>query len=103
MHDCSRQWPQTGLLLGTALPNELPHGKTLYNAAIFIAAGKTAFFQPKTLLPTYDVFDETRYFDPAGAIAMFPWKGERLGISICEDAWNAEERRDRRGFTRETR
>ena len=40
------------------------------------------------LLPTYDVFDETRYFDPAQKVSVFTFKGERLGISICEDAWN---------------
>ena len=49
------------------------------------------FSQAKSLLPTYDVFDETRYFDPAPEVAIFPFKGERLGISICEDAWNTEE------------
>ncbi len=82
--------PGTALLVGTALPNDLPHGKQLYNAAVLIEAGKMVFFQPKSLLPTYDVFDETRYFDPSREIAVYKFKDETLGISICEDAWNDE-------------
>ena len=91
--ECSRRQPETGILLGTILPNDLPRGKRLYNAAVFIAGGKIVFSQAKTLLPSYDVFDETRYFDPAEGIAVFPWKDERLGISICEDVWNSRELR----------
>ena len=85
---CSRRCPSTGILVGSAMPNDLPHGKRLYNAALLIADGKVVFSQPKTLLPVYDVFDETRYFDPAQKVMTFKFKGERLGISICEDAWN---------------
>ncbi len=88
---CSKKYPQTGILVGTALPNELPHGKRLCNAAVLIHNGKIVFHQAKALLPAYDVFDETRYFDPAQKVRVFGFKGERLGISICEDAWNHEE------------
>jgi NAD+ synthase (glutamine-hydrolysing) len=87
----SGRWPTAALLVGTALPNDLPHGKQLYNAAVLITGGTSVFFQPKTLLPTYDVFDETRYFDPGCETAVYRFKGETLGISICEDAWNHEE------------
>ncbi|MGA2506508.1 MAG: NAD+ synthase [Chitinispirillaceae bacterium] len=85
---CSKKYPQTGILVGTALPNNLSRGKRLYNAAVLIRKGKIVFQQAKTLLPTYDVFDETRYFDPAQKVRTFRFKGENLGISICEDAWN---------------
>ena len=86
----SAKLPATAILVGAALPNELPHGKQLYNAAVLVSGGHTVFFQPKTLLPTYDVFDETRYFDPGLAAAVYHYKGESMGISICEDAWNHE-------------
>jgi hypothetical protein len=45
----------------------------------------------KTLLPTYDVFDEDRYFEPASDNTVIPWQGRRLGLTICEDLWNEAE------------
>ncbi len=84
----SHSFPQTGILLGAPMNTGKETGKSLYNAAILIHKGKLIFYQPKSLLPTYDVFDETRYFEPAQSVATFPFAGERLGISICEDAWN---------------
>jgi NAD+ synthase (glutamine-hydrolysing) len=84
----SKKYPQTGILVGTAIENDLSRGKRLYNAAVLVAGGRVVFSQAKTLLPAYDVFDETRYFDPAQKVRTFKFKGERLGISICEDAWN---------------
>jgi NAD+ synthase (glutamine-hydrolysing) len=88
---CSKRLPSTGILIGTALPGKRSAGKGLYNAAVLIDNGKIVFQQPKTLLPAYDVFDETRYFDPAQKTMAFKFKRERLGISICEDAWNSKE------------
>jgi NAD+ synthase (glutamine-hydrolysing) len=84
----SRNHPETGILFGTLLPSHEEYGKTLANGAVLIAGGKVLFTQHKTLLPTYDIFDETRYFEPARATATVPWKNEILGLSICEDAWN---------------
>jgi NAD+ synthase (glutamine-hydrolysing) len=60
----------------------------LYNSAILIYDGEIQFVQNKTLLPSYDVFDELRYFNSAKDTKVFPFKGEKLGISICEDIWN---------------
>jgi NAD+ synthase (glutamine-hydrolysing) len=60
----------------------------LYNSAVLIQNGTIRFEQHKTLLPNYDVFDEARYFDPSPQIEPFDFKNERLGITICEDAWN---------------
>jgi NAD+ synthase/NAD+ synthase (glutamine-hydrolysing) len=63
-------------------------GKRVANCAAFIADGKILFEQRKMLLPTYDVFDESRYFQPAKSLSVFPFCGSQLGIVICEDMWN---------------
>jgi NAD+ synthase (glutamine-hydrolysing) len=89
--EISQRYPQTGILIGSPLPTDRPTGKGLYNAALLIEDGKILHQQNKSLLPTYDVFDEARYFDPARAISLVPFHGERLGISICEDAWTDPE------------
>jgi NAD+ synthase (glutamine-hydrolysing) len=63
-------------------------GKPVANSAALIAGGKIVFEQRKMLLPTYDVFDETRYFQPAHTQHIFRLNPEILGITICEDCWN---------------
>lgn len=63
-------------------------GKSIANKAALVCSGKVVFEQSKMLLPTYDVFDESRYFQPADRQAVFGFNGEQLGITICEDAWN---------------
>ncbi|MGH9573340.1 MAG: NAD+ synthase [Candidatus Acidiferrales bacterium] len=63
-------------------------GKPVANCAAFISGGQILFEQRKMLLPTYDVFDETRYFQPAHTQFVFPFGKETLGITICEDTWN---------------
>ncbi len=63
-------------------------GKAVANTAALISAGRILFEQRKMLLPSYDVFDETRYFQPARSQHVFPFCGELLGITICEDVWN---------------
>ena len=63
-------------------------GKSAANAAALLAGGKVAFVQHKMLLPTYDVFDESRYFQPATEQQVFAFGGQNLGITICEDIWN---------------
>ncbi len=89
--EASKRHPGVGILVGFAMPNEVPHGNGLSNAAVLLADGGVVFHQNKSLLPTYDVFDETRYFDPAREIDVVVFKGETLGITICEDAWNRPE------------
>jgi len=83
----SRSHPSTGVLVGAAMPTGLDTGKGLHNSALLIQGGEILGRQNKSLLPTYDVFDETRHFDPAAQLEVFPFRGETLGISICEDAW----------------
>ena len=63
-------------------------GKSAANAAALLANGKIEFVQHKMLLPTYDVFDESRYFQPAAGQQVFAFGGQNLGITICEDIWN---------------
>ncbi len=63
-------------------------GKPVANSAALIARGEVLFEQRKMLLPTYDVFDESRYFQPAHTQHVFPLHSESLGITICEDCWN---------------
>ncbi|MGA8013849.1 MAG: NAD+ synthase, partial [Candidatus Acidiferrales bacterium] len=63
-------------------------GKPVANSAALIARGKILFEQRKMLLPTYDVFDETRYFQPATIQDAFVFGADTLGITICEDSWN---------------
>ena len=78
----------TGILVGAPMPTGRGTGKGLANAAVLIHNGRLIFSQQKSLLPTYDVFDEARHFDPAPEIQTVIFKGETLGISVCEDAWN---------------
>jgi NAD+ synthase (glutamine-hydrolysing) len=63
-------------------------GKTVANSAALIANGRILFEQQKMLLPTYDVFDESRYFEPAREQATYSLNGTELGVTICEDIWN---------------
>ncbi|MEN6310359.1 MAG: NAD+ synthase [Acidobacteriota bacterium] len=87
----SEAHPATGLIFGAPLPARHDVGKPLSNSAVFVHAGRVLLEQSKSLLPTYDVFDETRYFAPAPDIHVVAFKSETLGISICEDAWNDPE------------
>jgi NAD+ synthase (glutamine-hydrolysing) len=87
----SVRFPQTGILFGAPLPTGKDVGKRLYNSAVLIFQGRILSVHHKSLLPTYDVFDERRHFDPAAEINTVDFKGEKLGISICEDAWNDPE------------
>ena len=78
----------TGLIFGTITEDDDLIGTNLHNSAVLCYDGKIRFVQHKSLIPNYDVFDEMRYFDPAKDIFVHEFKGEKLGISICEDIWN---------------
>jgi NAD+ synthase (glutamine-hydrolysing) len=66
-------------------------GRPFYNAAAWCESGSIKIVARKSLLPSYDVFDEERYFEPAEAPTIHDWKGKRIGITICEDIWNNPE------------
>ncbi len=76
--------PDIGIIIGSPTKGQ---GNELYNSALLINNGKIVFKQDKTLLPNYDVFDEKRYFKSAEQTEIVKFKGEILGLSICEDAW----------------
>ncbi len=80
-----------GIVLGFVDRNPKKEGRDYYNAAAFLAEGKVQAVIHKTLLPTYDVFDEDRYFESSDGVRLVRFDGRLLGISICEDAWNAED------------
>ncbi|HQR45831.1 MAG TPA: NAD+ synthase [Thermoanaerobaculia bacterium] len=88
LRDLARRTGETALLVGTFLPNPRTTGKPFHNAAVLLHRGRTRAVAKKLLLPTYDVFDEGRHFEPGGSPVIVPLAGERLGLSICEDLWN---------------
>lgn len=77
-----------GCVFGMVSRNSAFHGKGLFNTACFAHAGQLQFEQPKTLLPTYDVFDEARHFDPAPSIQPHLFQGKSFGLMVCEDIWS---------------
>ena len=76
------------IIVGSPSRNPNPEGKDLFNSAFFLAEGKIQYVQHKTLLPTYDIFDEYRYFEPADEWHTFTYKGKRIAMVVCEDMWN---------------
>ena len=79
---------QTAVLVGAPHRNPVREGKDLFNAAWFLYEGEVKQIIHKTLLPTYDVFDEHRYFEPAYEWNVVPFKGKKLAVTVCEDIWN---------------
>lgn len=79
---------QIACIIGLPIKNEILAGKDLYNAAYFIADGAVKKIVRKALLPTYDVFDEYRYFEPASEFGCINFKDKKIALTICEDLWN---------------
>jgi len=84
----SLAYPHTGILFGAPTPTGKKTGRKLHNSALLVYQGEILLTQHKSLIPNYDVFDEARYFDPADSVQTVTFKGQRLGITICEDIWN---------------
>jgi NAD+ synthase/NAD+ synthase (glutamine-hydrolysing) len=76
------------VICGLVTPAHAEAGKSVMNSAALLQDGKVAFVQSKMLLPTYDVFDEMRNFAPAKSQDLFSFCGNRMALTICEDAWN---------------
>ena len=85
-------------LIGVATPNPGEMGRPLFNSAVLLKDGAAGPVFHKTLLPTYDVFDEDRYFEPGSGPQILELGGWRLGISICEDVWNDRDFWSRRRY-----
>jgi NAD+ synthetase len=79
------------LCVGYVDRNPEKPGRALRNSAAVLQNGKIIWRTHKSLLPTYDVFDEDRYFEPARTVEPFVFNGSKLGITICEDIWNDED------------
>lgn len=78
-------------IVGAPAVNPNVEGKNLFNAAYFLADKKIQSVHHKALLPTYDVFDEYRYFEPAKKFQVAEYKGKKIAITICEDLWDVED------------
>ncbi len=76
------------IVVGSPSRNPKVEGKDLFNSAFFLADGKIKHVQHKTLLPTYDIFDEYRYFEPADEWKTVTYRGKKIAITVCEDIWN---------------
>lgn len=77
-------------IVGAPRINQSDRGKKLYNSAFFLAEGKILSVHNKTLLPTYDIFDEYRHFEPNHEFQAVEYKGEKIAITICEDLWDEQ-------------
>lgn len=76
------------IIVGAPSRNPVPEGKDLFNSAYFLYDQEIRQVYHKSLLPTYDVFDEYRYFEPAATFDIIEFKGRRIALTICEDIWN---------------
>jgi len=86
-------------VVGFAQPVD-QRGKGVLNAAAFVSKGKVQMIQGKSLLPTYDIFDEARYFDEAIDHQLFTFQGKKIGITLCEDIWADESVMGRQFYTK---
>jgi NAD+ synthase (glutamine-hydrolysing) len=77
-------------IVGSPVTNNNPNGKKLYNSALVLSEGKIVFSANKALLPTYDIFDEYRYFEPGKDFNIFSFKGLKIALTICEDLWDEQ-------------
>lgn len=88
LHEIKSHTQGIGVLLGCPSKNPIAQGKDLFNSAYLLYNEEVADVVHKTLLPTYDVFDEYRYFEPAYEWHVMNFKGKKLAVTICEDIWN---------------
>src|SRR5210317_1867853 len=77
-----------GIIIGAPLVNEHSVGKPLFNAAFLLHRGSIQKVIKKTLLPTYDIFDENRYFESNDNWELITFKNKKIALTICEDIWN---------------
>jgi NAD+ synthase (glutamine-hydrolysing) len=76
------------IIVGSISRNPMVEGKDLYNSVYFLSDGKIQKVQHKTLLPTYDIFDEYRYFEPASEWGVVRYQDKTIAMVVCEDSWN---------------
>ena len=88
--EIARECTGIAAIVGSPTINKKPEGKKLFNSALMLSEGKIIFSANKALLPTYDIFDEYRYFEPERKFSVFSFKGLSLAITICEDLWDEQ-------------
>ena len=88
VNEIAQAVPEITIVCGFVSPAKVETGKSVMNSAAVLRQGAVQFVQSKMLLPTYDVFDEMRYFDPAEKQKLLPLGGKQFALTICEDAWN---------------
>ncbi len=101
LEEVAKQTDSLSAIVGFIDKNPSPIGKKVFNAAALLEKGKIKSIHHKALLPTYDVFDEGRYFEAAEFVHLADFKGMKTGISICEDAWNDEDFWQERKYRRD--
>ena len=97
----ARNLPPIPALVGYVRRSRANQGKQVANAAAWLEGGKVVVDYAKILLPFYDVFDESRYFEPGASVCVHPFGGFRVGITICEDVWNDKHFWTNRLYTRD--
>jgi NAD+ synthase (glutamine-hydrolysing) len=88
VHKIAQEADGIGVLIGAPSRNSAPEGKDLFNSVYFLYEKEIKQIVHKTLLPTYDIFDEYRYFEPAKKWELIHFKGKKLAVTICEDIWD---------------
>jgi NAD+ synthase (glutamine-hydrolysing) len=87
LNEIAKNCVNIGAIVGAPVINPSPKGKKLFNAACLLANGTVVEKRYKSLLPTYDIFDEYRYFEPNDSYNIIEYKGEKIALTICEDLW----------------
>jgi len=90
VNDIAKHCEGITAIIGSPTVNPNSEGKKLFNSALVVSEGRILFTANKALLPTYDIFDEYRYFEPARRFAVYEFMGYRLAITVCEDLWDEQ-------------
>ncbi|MEM6831498.1 MAG: nitrilase-related carbon-nitrogen hydrolase, partial [Bacteroidota bacterium] len=88
VHEMAQHAKDIAIVLGAPSRNPVTEGKDLFNSAWFLADGEVKQLAHKALLPTYDIFDEYRYFEPCTVFKIVKYRGKRIALTVCEDIWN---------------
>lgn len=90
VNDIAKECVGITAIVGSPTINEKDEGKKLFNSALVLSEGQIIFTANKALLPTYDIFDEYRYFEPEKQFRVFHFKGLKIALTICEDLWDEQ-------------
>src|SRR4030042_2955110 len=90
VEEIAKECTNIAAIVGSPTLNLKPEGKKLFNSALFLYEGKVLYQVNKALLPTYDIFDEYRYFEPEKEFTVISFKEKRIALTICEDLWDEQ-------------